>query len=516
MPARSASSCRPAARVTSPHLAQLDQPVAFDDGAIVGAATLAGNPVLLAAQEGAFLGGAIGEVHGAKLMGLIDRARDEKPAAVLLLFDSGGVRLHEANAGLIAVSELIRAVLRARLDGVKFIGLIGGAGGCFGGTGLIARCCDVLVMSEEGRLGMSGPEVIETARGVDEFDSRDRALIWRVTGGKHRYLLGEVDRLVEDDVRCFREAAIDALGVDGRLVDGRSRTRARAAAATLGALRPLRRCAGNLAKARGTSAGAGLAAAGRAIRRDGGSAQERVMKRSQLLQALFGDTWQAEVDTESFFTGTGRAGDDTIQVIGTDNATEVGVELALAMAGAVLGTVRSQPRRPILFLLDTQGQRLRRRDELLGLNGYMAHLAKCVEIARSRGHRILSLVYGQAVSGGYLTTGMMADACYALADAEIKVMNLPAMSRITKIPQERLEALAAQSPVFSPGVQNYHRMGHLSEIWRDDLPGACDRRWRSRRRYPLLTPQTCAWSHGLKRGGRTSAQLVAERVRSHA
>ena len=208
----------PVARVTSPHLAQLDQPVAFDDGAIVGAATLAGNPVLLAAQEGAFLGGAIGEVHGAKLMGLIHRARDEKPAAVLLLFDSGGVRLHEANAGLIAVSELIRAVLRARLDGVKFIGLIGGAGGCFGGTGLIARCCDVLVMSEEGRLGMSGPEVIETARGVDEFDSRDRALIWRVTGGKHRYLLGEVDRLVEDDVTCFRKAAIDALGVAGGLL----------------------------------------------------------------------------------------------------------------------------------------------------------------------------------------------------------------------------------------------------------------------------------------------------------
>lgn len=207
----------PAARVTSPHLAQLDQPVAFDDGVSVGAATLGGSPVLLAAQEGAFLGGAIGEVHGAKLMGLIARARDEKPAAVLLLFDSGGVRLHEANAGLIAVSELLRAVLRARLEGVKFIGLIGGAGGCFGGTGLIARCCDVLVMSEEGRLGMSGPEVIETARGVEEFDSRDRALVWRVTGGKHRYLLGEVDRLVEDDVGCFRAAAIDALATDAGL-----------------------------------------------------------------------------------------------------------------------------------------------------------------------------------------------------------------------------------------------------------------------------------------------------------
>lgn len=197
----------PEARVSSPHMAMLEQPAAFDDGIVVGAARLAGQPVLVAAQEGAFLGGAIGEVHGAKLVGLIERARAERPAAVLILFDSGGVRLHEANAGLIAVSEIIRAVLGARAEALRFIGLIGGAGGCFGGTGLIARCCDALVMSEEGRLAMSGPEVIETVRGVEEFDSRDRALVWRVTGGKHRYLLGEADALVDDDIGAFRAAA---------------------------------------------------------------------------------------------------------------------------------------------------------------------------------------------------------------------------------------------------------------------------------------------------------------------
>ena len=201
----------PEARVSSPHLAMLDQPVAFDDGLIAGAATLDGQPVLVAAQEGAFLGGAIGEVHGAKLVGLIERARAERPAAVLILFDSGGVRLHEANAGLIAVSEIIRALLAARAEGLRFIGLIGGSGGCFGGTGLIARCCDALVMSEEGRLAMSGPEVIETVHGVEEFDSRDRALVWRVTGGKHRYLLGEAGALVADDIGAFRAAAIRLL-----------------------------------------------------------------------------------------------------------------------------------------------------------------------------------------------------------------------------------------------------------------------------------------------------------------
>ena len=207
----------PEARVSSPHMAMLEQPTAFDDGIVVGTAQLAARPVLVAAQEGAFLGGAIGEVHGAKLVGLIERARAERPAAVLILFDSGGVRLHEANAGLIAVSEIIRAVLGARAEGLRFIGLIGGAGGCFGGTGLIARCCDALVMSEEGRLAMSGPEVIETVRGVEEFDSRDRALVWRVTGGKHRYLLGEADALVDDDIGAFRAAATALLDLSAGL-----------------------------------------------------------------------------------------------------------------------------------------------------------------------------------------------------------------------------------------------------------------------------------------------------------
>jgi len=58
---------------------------------------------------------------------------------------------------------------------------------------------------------MSGPEVIEASHGVEEFDSRDRALVWRTTGGKHRWLTGDCDQLVEDDVGAFRAAAIDAL-----------------------------------------------------------------------------------------------------------------------------------------------------------------------------------------------------------------------------------------------------------------------------------------------------------------
>jgi malonate decarboxylase beta subunit len=195
----------PAESQPSPHLAQLELPGAFDDGVVVGSGRLAGQSVLVAAQEGQFIGGAVGEIHGAKIVGLLRRAVREKPAAVLFLIDSGGVRLHEANAGLIAISEIMRAVLAARAAGVPVVALVGGSCGAFGGMGIVAKLCSAIIMSEEGRLALSGPEVIETVAGVEEFDAKDRALVWRVTGGKHRYLMGDCAVLVEDDIGAFRD-----------------------------------------------------------------------------------------------------------------------------------------------------------------------------------------------------------------------------------------------------------------------------------------------------------------------
>lgn len=201
----------PETRQMSPHLPGFDLPRAFDDGMIVGRARLESRPVLIAAQEGQFMGGAIGEVHGAKLTGLLRGARDAGGGEVLILFDTGGVRLQEANAGEIAAAEIMRAMIEARLAGVKVIGLIGGRAGCFGGGALIAACCSALVISEQGRLGVTGPEVIETRCGVEELDSRDRPLVWRTMGGKHRRLIGAVELFVDSSVAGFRAAATTLL-----------------------------------------------------------------------------------------------------------------------------------------------------------------------------------------------------------------------------------------------------------------------------------------------------------------
>src|SRR5580658_5258703 len=198
----------PEQRETSPHLPLFDLPEQFDDGMIVGGGLLDGAPVLIAAQAGPFMGGAFGEIHGAKLTGLLRASRDVKSMPVLILFDTGGVRLQEANAGELAIAEIMRAVMEARLAGVPVVGLVGGRAGCYGGGSLIAGCCSSVAVSEQGRIGVSGPEVIETNRGVEEFDSKDRALVWRTMGGKHRYLIGGADIFVDDTIESFRVAAI--------------------------------------------------------------------------------------------------------------------------------------------------------------------------------------------------------------------------------------------------------------------------------------------------------------------
>lgn len=202
----------PAQRVASPHLEALGLPVALDDGLVAGVGLLGGRTVLCAAQEPKFMGGSVGEVHGAKLTGLLHRAVQTRPDAVVLLLDTGGVRLHEANAGLIAISEIQRAVFAARQAGIPVIVVSAGTNGCYGGLGIVARSCDWIVMTEEGRLSVSGPEVIESQKGVEEFDARDRALVWRTMGGKHRYLIGEADLLCFDSADAIRDAVSSCIG----------------------------------------------------------------------------------------------------------------------------------------------------------------------------------------------------------------------------------------------------------------------------------------------------------------
>ena len=229
------------------------------------------------------------------------------------------------------------------------------------------------------------------------------------------------------------------------------------------------------------------------------------MNWQSLTQALFGEDHSISRSGD-VLSGTAQLQGQTLTVVGTTDHAAIGVETALAQARVVLDTVQNHPGRAILLLVDTQGQRLRHRDELLCINRYMAHLGCCVDLARRSGHRVIGLVYDQALSGGFITSGLMADACHALPEAEIRVMRLPAMSRVTKISEDVLEALSLSNPVFAPGVANYVAMGGIQSLWSGDLQ-AC---LLAALADGNLVDQRAAL--GAARGGRRMAADVTRRV----
>lgn len=224
-----------------------------------------------------------------------------------------------------------------------------------------------------------------------------------------------------------------------------------------------------------------------------------------LTRVLFGPNHAIHADGD-FLHGDAHLDGQPITVLGTTNHAPIGVALALAQARAVLDTLRDHPGRPLLLLIDTQGQQLRRRDELLGIHRAMAHLGCCIDLARRSGHRVIGLIYDQALSGGFITSGLIADACYALPEAEIRVMRLPAMARVTKLPEERLAELSQSNPVFAPGVENYVAMGGVKALWAGDLRAAL----RDALAHAPTTDERAA--DGATRGGRRLATEVAARV----
>lgn len=188
------------------------------------------------------------------------------------------------------------------------------------------------------------------------------------------------------------------------------------------------------------------------------------MSLNDILDSLF-PTGHAVGVNNKVITGQATTAQGTVAVLGTTDAAAIDHDMALALSRFILDTVEQHPGRPLVFLVDTSGQALSRSQELLCLNGSLAHLASCVDLARRQGHPSLSLVTANAVSGGFLSFGLMADRAFALADAQVRVMDLRAMSRVTKIAHERLLELAASSPTFAPGAENYLRMGGIEAIW---------------------------------------------------
>ncbi|MBN1785456.1 MAG: biotin-independent malonate decarboxylase subunit beta [Candidatus Methanofastidiosa archaeon] len=212
----------PRDKMVSPHLLVLGEALEFDDGIVVGVGKIKKHPTFVVSQEGKYVGGALGEVNGAKMSYTLRLALetyekmkekygevpDEKKPLCIVSYDSGGVRLHEANAGLLMHSECMELFYEFQ-NKVPNFSLCGSTIGAYGAQGFVCMSADVVIANDYGRIGLTGPDVIQQEVGKDEFDASDRALIWRTMGARSKYILGDVDYLIKDTIGAFRNQIVD-------------------------------------------------------------------------------------------------------------------------------------------------------------------------------------------------------------------------------------------------------------------------------------------------------------------
>jgi len=231
------------------------------------------------------------------------------------------------------------------------------------------------------------------------------------------------------------------------------------------------------------------------------------MTLADILASLFPTGHDVTV-TDDLIAGNGPLGGGSIHVLGIAGEKDLGVDDAILLAGRVLQIVRAGDGVPILVLIDSSSQRMSRRDELLGLSEYLAHLAKSLLLAEAQGHRTIGLLYGGSAAGAFIATALATGTLVALPGAHPAVMDLPSMARVTKLSIDVLKAKAEATPVFAPGLENLAQTGAIHVVWDAD-------RSLGDQLVALLTEPPGPDTRdrlGADRGGRLKAVAIAQRV----
>ena len=193
------------------------------------------------------------------------------------------------------------------------------------------------------------------------------------------------------------------------------------------------------------------------------------MTLADILASLFPEGHAVAVE-DGLITGRGRLDGRPLHVVGVDGDTPLGVEGALKLSAAVLDAIRSGDRAPILVLVDSDSQRMSRRDELLGLNECLAHLAKTLLLADRSGFPTIGLIYGHSAAGAFIATALATRVLAALPGAHPSVMDLPSVARVTKLPLDKLQEMAKSTPVFAPGIDNMVATGAVHVVLDPEKP----------------------------------------------
>ncbi|KVC88763.1 biotin-independent malonate decarboxylase subunit gamma [Burkholderia ubonensis] len=187
------------------------------------------------------------------------------------------------------------------------------------------------------------------------------------------------------------------------------------------------------------------------------------MTLDEVLMSLF-PHGHALVRDGGLLSGHAELAGTRVDVIGVADRLPFGIDEALRLASHVLATLERGGATPILVLVDSDSQRMSKRDELLGLNEGLSHLAKCLMHADLAGHRTIGLLYGHTAAGAFIATALATRVLLAVPGADPEVMDLPSMARVTKLPLDVLKEKARSTPVFAPGLDNLVKMGAVDAV----------------------------------------------------
>ncbi|HVX78416.1 MAG TPA: biotin-independent malonate decarboxylase subunit gamma [Bradyrhizobium sp.] len=238
------------------------------------------------------------------------------------------------------------------------------------------------------------------------------------------------------------------------------------------------------------------------------------MTLDEILGSLFPAGHSVSRGAHGTINGTGRLeGFGEIALVGIVDHTPLSVDGAILLSGSVLDVVKKGGETPILVLVDTASQNMTRRDELLGLNEYLGHLAKSLLLAAASGHRTIGVLYGHAAAGALISTALATQYLAALPGAEPSVMDLPSISRVTKLSLDKLQELAKSTPVFAPGLDPIFAVGAVTAKWDAKQPLS------GQLAAVLRSPANSSDERGklgLERKGRMLAAQIANQVEKKA
>ena len=202
-------------------------------------------------------------------------------------------------------------------------------------------------------------------------------------------------------------------------------------------------------------------------------------------QALTGSNRPLEGDPGTLLTADAKLGEETARflcVVPNPEARfpcarkgEVGLEEAYGLAHRIREAIAletSEQRRPIVAIVDVKSQAYGRREETAAIFLATAAAAAAYTAARMQGHPIVTLVVGQAISGGFLTHGYQASRLLAFDDQDVVIhaMHKEAAARITLRSVEEIVRLGHEIIPMSYDVNDYARLGLLHELLHVENP----------------------------------------------